>query len=59
MCARYTWPADRPYACKRRLAHFDRLSAKVCAIQFQQVEGLQEGRAVVPAAAKSSMTATG
>jgi hypothetical protein len=36
-------------ARQRRLAHLDRFSAQVCAVQLQQVEGIQEGLGLVPA----------
>jgi hypothetical protein len=35
-------------ACQRGLAHLDRLSAQVGAVQLQQVEGLEERLRLVP-----------
>ena len=35
-------------ASQRRLAHLDRLSAKVIAIQLHKVEGVEERRSSVP-----------
>jgi hypothetical protein len=47
----------RRMLCQRRLAYLDRLPPKVCAVQLQEVEGVQERPRLVPAMAEQRKAA--
>jgi hypothetical protein len=45
-------------ACQRRLAGLYRLAAQIGAVEFEQVEGVEEGVSLVPSAAQDMEAAT-
>jgi hypothetical protein len=48
----HAWAALAQDAGQRRLANFERLSAQVCAVQLQKIEGVEERLGLVPAMAQ-------